>query len=29
MTLPTRAQQIGMVLLLAGVTLYVLWVLAR
>jgi len=29
MSLPTRAQQIGMVLLLVGVTVYVLWVIAR
>jgi hypothetical protein len=29
MNLPTRAQQLGMVLLLGAVTLYVLWVVAR
>lgn len=29
MILPTRAQQIGMVLLLVAVTAYVLWVIAR
>jgi len=29
MMLPTRSQQIGMVLLLAGVTAYVLWVITR
>jgi len=29
MSLPTRAQQIGMVLLLGAMTVYVLWVIAR
>jgi hypothetical protein len=29
MTLPTRAQQRGLVLLLAAVTIYVLWTLLR
>ena len=29
MTLPTRAQQLGLVVLLGLVTLYVLWTVAR
>lgn len=29
MTLPTRAQQLGLVVLLALATLYVLWTVAR
>jgi hypothetical protein len=29
MTLPNRAQQLGLVLLLGGVTAYVLWTLAH
>jgi hypothetical protein len=29
MTLPTGPQQVGLVILLAAVTLYVLWTIAR